>query len=161
MCFNAASTAPPCVKQNLTNYKLSIAREVVLRDFQVQRCRALPYSARDVVVGSVARAEPTAKVTSLADRNAAQMRADTCRMRNGSLAGSQEEYSRQLTQHNEPLGVLHSRRIGLGISQCLPLGIFCLLDLVSCSVADEDGLPSPFDDDLNPASVCQERCQSV
>ena len=64
----------------LTDNQLgAILREVVLRDLEVQRSRAFPDTARDVIVRTVARAEPAAKVTSLADGHATQVCADTCK----------------------------------------------------------------------------------
>lgn len=52
------------------------------------------------------------------------------------------------SQHNEPLGLLDTFGIGLGVSQRLNLDGVGLLNFVGCSVADEDGLSSPFDNDL-------------
>lgn len=52
------------------------------------------------------------------------------------------------TQHDEPLGLLDSVRVGLGVTESLPLGILGLLDLVGGTVSDEDGLSSPLDDDV-------------
>lgn len=57
----------------LTNNQLVILGEVVLGDLQVKRCRAPPYTARDVVVRAVARAEPASVVSSLADWDATKM----------------------------------------------------------------------------------------
>lgn len=52
------------------------------------------------------------------------------------------------TQHDEPLGLLDSVRVGLGVTESLPLGVLGLLDLVGGTVSDEDGLSSPLDDDV-------------
>lgn len=52
------------------------------------------------------------------------------------------------SQHDEPLGLLDTLGIGLGVSQRLNLDGVGLLNLVGCSVADENGLSSPFDNDL-------------
>ena len=52
------------------------------------------------------------------------------------------------TQHDEPLGLLDSVRVGLGVAESLPLGVLGLLDLVGGTVSDEDGLSSPLDDDV-------------
>jgi hypothetical protein len=52
------------------------------------------------------------------------------------------------TQHDEPLRLLDSVRIGLGVTERLPLGIVGLLDLFGGTVSDEDGLSSPLDDDV-------------
>jgi hypothetical protein len=52
------------------------------------------------------------------------------------------------TKHDEPFGLLYTIRVGLRISESLPVVIVGLLDLISGAVADEDGLATPFDDDL-------------
>jgi hypothetical protein len=52
------------------------------------------------------------------------------------------------TQHDEPLRLLDSVRVGLGVTKSLPLGIVGLLDLFGGTVSDEDGLSSPLDDDV-------------
>lgn len=52
------------------------------------------------------------------------------------------------TQHDEPLGLLDSVRVGLGVSEGLPLGVLGLLDLVCGTVSNKDGLASPLDDDV-------------
>lgn len=112
----------------LTNDELVILGEVVLGDLQVQGCGALSYPARDIVVGAVARAEPTTKVTGLTNGDTTQVGADT--------------------QHDQPLGALDTVLIGLGVSEGGDVDFVGLVDLVLGSVADEDGLASPFDDDL-------------
>lgn len=61
----------------LTDDQLALLGELVCGDFQVERGRTLSYPARDVVVRTVAGAEPAAKVTSLADGDTTKMRADT------------------------------------------------------------------------------------
>jgi len=59
------------------------------------------------------------------------------------------------TNHDQPLWLLNTVGIGLGISQALDLNLLCLLDLFGCSVADKDWLSTPFDDDLETSeSVC-------
>ena len=62
----------------LTNDKLAILGELVVGDLEVQRGRSFPDTARDIVVRTVARAEPATEVTGLADGNATQMGADAC-----------------------------------------------------------------------------------
>jgi hypothetical protein len=52
------------------------------------------------------------------------------------------------TQHDEPLGLLDSVRVGLGVTERLPLGVLGLLDLFGGTVSDEDGLSSPLDDNV-------------
>lgn len=62
----------------LTDDKLGLLGEVVLGDLEVEGRRTLAYTSGDVVVGSVAGAEPSSEVAGLADGHTAQMRADTC-----------------------------------------------------------------------------------
>jgi hypothetical protein len=83
-------------------------------------------------VRAVARAEPASKVTSLANGNASQVRADT--------------------QHDEPFGLLDAVLVGLRVAQGFPLGVFGFFDFGLGAVADEDGLASPFDNDLGGVS---------
>jgi hypothetical protein len=61
----------------LTNDHLAVLREVIHRNLEVERCGTLSYAAGDVVVRTVARAEPTTKVTSFADGDTSQVSADT------------------------------------------------------------------------------------
>jgi hypothetical protein len=62
----------------LTNDHLAVLWEVVLWNLEVERGGSLSYATGDVVVGTVAGAEPAAKVASLADGHASKMGADTC-----------------------------------------------------------------------------------
>ena len=62
----------------LTNDKRLVFWEVICWDFEVERCWSLSYTSGNIVVRTVARAEPSSKVTSLSDRYASQMCADTC-----------------------------------------------------------------------------------
>jgi hypothetical protein len=120
-----------CIR-DLTNDELVILGEVVLGNLQVERCGALSYPARDIVVGAVARAEPATKVTGLANGDTTQVGADT--------------------QHDQPLGALDTVLIGLRVSEGGDVDFVGLVDLVLGSVADEDGLASPLDDDLGAGS---------
>ena len=52
------------------------------------------------------------------------------------------------TQHDQPLRLLDTVAVGLRVTQRLPLGILCLLDLALGAVTDEDRLASPLDNDL-------------
>ncbi len=67
----------------LTNDQLVLLGELVLRNLEVERRGSFSDTPRDIVVGAVARAEPTAEITSLADRNTTQVCADTCGRRRG------------------------------------------------------------------------------
>lgn len=57
------------------------------------------------------------------------------------------------TNHDQPLRLLNTILILLGIPQCLDLDVLGLLDLVGGSVANEDWLASPFDENLVPESA--------
>ena len=60
----------------LTDNQLAVVGEVVRRDLEVERGGSFPDAARDVVVGAVAGAEPSAVVAGLADGHATQVCAD-------------------------------------------------------------------------------------
>jgi hypothetical protein len=60
-----------------TNDNLALLGEVVRGDLEVERRRSLSYATRDIVVGSVAGAEPAAEVAGLADGHTTKMGADT------------------------------------------------------------------------------------
>lgn len=61
----------------LTNDHEFILGEAVLGNLEVQRSRALPYTTRDIVVRTVAGAEPTAEVTGFTDGHTTKVSADT------------------------------------------------------------------------------------
>lgn len=61
----------------LTDDKLVFLGEVVFWDLKVERSRSLAYTSGDVVVGTVAGAEPATVVTSLTNGDTTQMGADT------------------------------------------------------------------------------------
>ena len=63
----------------LTDDEGLLGGEAVLRDLEVERSRALPYTTGDIVVGTVARAEPATVVSGLTDRDTTEVSADTCR----------------------------------------------------------------------------------
>lgn len=120
--------APP----RLTNNNTLFSRETVRRNFQVERSRSLPCTTRDIVVRTVARAEPAAKVSSLTNGHTTQVRADT--------------------QHDQPFWLLYAVGVGLRIAKRLPLGVFGIFNFVLGTVTDENGLSSPLDDNLE---VCE------
>lgn len=73
---------PPSPREcKLTNDNLLILGEPIRRHLQIQWRRPFPHSAGDVVVASVAGAEPAAKVAGFSNGDAAQMRADAFVMR--------------------------------------------------------------------------------
>lgn len=118
----------PSLSLPLTDNNLALLWEIIRRNLQVQWRRSLPYTSGNIVVRTVARAEPASKVTCLTDRHASQVGADT--------------------QHDQPLGLLNAVGVLLGVAEGFPFGVFCFFDLGVGTVADEDGLASPFDDDL-------------
>lgn len=67
----------PDVSNCLTDNEGLVLGEAVLRNLQVQRRRAPPDTAGDIVVGAVAGAEPAAVVAGLADGDTTQVGADT------------------------------------------------------------------------------------
>lgn len=111
----------------LTNDK-ALAIEGVLWDLEVKRSRTLSNSTRNVVVRTVARAEPTTKVTGLTDRDTTQVSADT--------------------KHNKPSRVLNTLFVGLGITEDRNVNVTGLSNLVSSTVTNENGLTTPLDDDV-------------
>jgi len=76
--FRPAGRVYALLLSSLTNDQLAVLWEVVFGDLEVERSRSFPDAARDVVVGAVAGAEPTAVVAGLADGHATQMCADAC-----------------------------------------------------------------------------------
>jgi hypothetical protein len=132
----------------LTDDEGLVGGEVVCRNLEVQRRRAFANTAGDVVVRTVARAEPATVVTGLTDGDTTEVGADTWIDRPSKLQCQGLKSDQKHTKHDEPLGPLYTILVGLRISESLPVVIVGLLDLISGAVADEDGLATPFDDDL-------------
>ena len=61
----------------LTDDHAVVAEEVVLGNLEVQRSGTLPYTAGDIVVRTVAGAEPATKVTGFTDGHTTQVGTDT------------------------------------------------------------------------------------
>ena len=61
---------------HLSDNEAVLGGEVVCRDLEVKRCGTLSDTAGDIVVRTVARAEPSTKVTSLTDGDTSKMCAD-------------------------------------------------------------------------------------
>ena len=78
----ASSTAdflyshPQSNQRYLTDNENLLRREVVLGNLEVQRGGTLAYTAGDIVVRTVAGAEPAAKVAGLADGDTTEVSAD-------------------------------------------------------------------------------------
>lgn len=109
-------------------YLLLVVVEVVLRNLQVQGSRALANATANVVVATVARAEPAVVVTGLTDGHTTQVSADT--------------------NHDEPLRALDTVRIRLGVAETADIHALSLLDLIRRAVTHEDGLTTPLDDSV-------------
>ena len=62
--------------RSMYNDQLAVLGEFVYGDLEVQGSGAFPYTAGDVVVRTVAGAEPSAVIASLADGDTTKMRAD-------------------------------------------------------------------------------------
>lgn len=112
----------------LTNDKSLGVSKVVLGNLEVERSGTSSDSAGNVVMGTVAGAEPAAKVASLANGHTTQMGAHT--------------------DHDKPLGLLDTLVVSLGVSQSRDVDLVSLLNLVDGSVSDENGLSSPLDDNV-------------
>jgi len=102
--------------------------EIIDGYLEVKRCRTFSGTSRNVIVRTVAWTEPSSVITSLANGNATQVRADT--------------------QHHQPFRPLCSLLIRLGITQVLPICLSGLLDLIRGPVPDEHGLSAPFEDNI-------------
>lgn len=109
-------------------YLVLVVVKVVFRDLEVQGSRALADAATDVVVATVAGAEPAVVVASLTDRHTSQMRADT--------------------NHDEPLRALDTLSVRLGVAQLAHVHVLSLLDLIRSTVTDKHGLAAPLDDGI-------------
>lgn len=79
-------------------------------------------------MATMARAEPSSVVTALTDGDATQVSADT--------------------KHDEPLGLLGTCFVGFRIAKRLDVNAVGLLNLLRGTVANEDWLAAPFDDDV-------------
>src|SRR5215468_10652472 len=109
---------------------MGVVLERIGRQRQIERCRALANAAGRVVDRAMARAEPALVLALIAERHAAQMRADA--------------------DHHQPLRLvlLDAVRIGLWIAQRGDVDALRRLDLVLAAVTDEDRLAAPEDLDL-------------
>ena len=62
---------------NLTDHQCGLLGKFIFWDVEVQRCGAFSYTAGNIVVRTMARAEPPSVITCLTDRHASQVCADT------------------------------------------------------------------------------------
>lgn len=79
-------------------------------------------------MATVARAEPSSIITAFANGDTTQVGANA--------------------KHDEPFGLLGTGGVGFGITERLDVDVFCFFDLLGSTVADEDRLATPFDDDV-------------
>lgn len=79
-------------------------------------------------MATVARAEPSSVVATLADGDAPQVGAHS--------------------QHDEPFGLLRPCFIGLGIAESLDVDGVCFFDFLRRTVSNEYGLATPFNNDV-------------
>jgi len=73
-------------------------------------------------------AEPSTKVTTFANRHTPKMSAHS--------------------EHDEPLWRLCTSLIRFGVPKTLDIDRFCLFNLIGSTMPDEDGLSTPFDNDV-------------
>lgn len=148
----------------LTDNQLAVFGEIVLGNLEVEGGRSLPYSAGDIVVRTVARAEPATIVTGLADGDTTEMGADTLIShvsidQLGHRSGGSEQKVKDAscivkrTKHDKPLRGLHTVGIVFGVSEGANVDLVRGVDLLLGSVSDEDGLSSPLDDNLGSLSA--------
>lgn len=111
---------------HLTDNQLVFLGEVVLGNLEVERSRSLAYTSGDIVVGTVAGAEPATEVTSLADWHTTQMCADAYYVSAQVVLGAHVMSPIAsleacwpgvlLTQHDQPLRLLHTVVVLLGVT---------------------------------------------
>lgn len=77
---------------------------------------------------SVTRAEPSTIVTGFTNRHTTQVGAHA--------------------QHDKPLGSLNAGLVGLGVTKRLDVDSVGFFDFIGSTVADENGLSTPFDDEV-------------
>lgn len=80
-----------CRKSCLTDDEGIFVRELVCGDLEVQGSRTLANTTGDVVVRTVAGAEPTAKVTGFADGDTTEVSADTYINRQHNADGTESD----------------------------------------------------------------------
>ena len=77
MYTNRLTTISYAYLFRLTDDHAVVVAEAVLGNLEVQRSRALPYTAGDIVVRTVAGAEPATKVTGFTNGDTTKVSADT------------------------------------------------------------------------------------
>ena len=92
---------------------------------KVERCGTLPDPAAGVVVAAVAGAVVASELSGVGDGDTSKMGADT--------------------KDDQPLGVLDTLAVVLGVSQGGGVNGNALFDFLSCSVSDKQGFASPLE----------------
>ena len=95
-----------------------------LTNLKIKRSWALPDSSAGVIMTSMARTVVTSELSGVGDGDTSKMGADS--------------------EDDEPLGVLHTLVVVLGVSQGGGVNRHALLDLLGRSVTNKQGLASPF-----------------
>jgi hypothetical protein len=70
-----------CLATGLSDHEGIVVREVIVGHLEIERGRPLSDASGDIVVGTVAWAEPASEVARLADRHTTEMGADTWRVK--------------------------------------------------------------------------------
>ena len=76
LCINQTACTAFIPSSYLTNDHGILSGEIVLRNFKIKRCRTLPCTTGDIIMGTMARTEPTTIVTSFTNRDTTEVSAD-------------------------------------------------------------------------------------
>lgn len=109
---------------SLTNQQLILFQKGISRHLQIKWGRPLPDPSGNIIMTSMARTKPPSEITSIGQRNAAQM-------------------STNANDH-EPLGILDPDSIFLRIPKGVQINTVGQLDILFGSPTYEDGLATPF-----------------
>merc|ERR1711868_264901 len=109
----------------LTNNQQTLLRRFIERNLKVKRSWTLPDSSAGVIMTSVARTIVSSKFSSVGDGDTSEMGADS--------------------EDDQPLGVLHTLAVVLGVSQGGWVHGNTVLNLLGCSVTNKQGLASPLE----------------
>lgn len=107
-----------------TNHQLVLLQKGVSRYLQIVWCRPLANPARDIIMGTMAWAKPSTKVTSIWQGNATQMCA----------------YS----NNNKPFRIFNPLWVRLWVTKRWNIYTICQLYILLCSAPDEDWLSTPL-----------------
>ena len=119
--------SPGATLISLSNKKTLLGYERVGRDFQVEWCWSLTDSSTNIVVRSVAWAEPTIVFSGIRNRDTSQVRADG--------------------NHNNPLRIDDTFFVCFLVTKVTQWNSSNLLNFVGLSASNKDGLSSPLHSD--------------